>query len=149
MRFFPTTTIIQDGVRRLGRSGLVVIALTLCASTLVAQTSTTATSPAIPKFTYTNTGKMSTYRNLAQLAYECYLKGEDDKAAALGKIIERTYDKTEGDLEKSSKDLYGKIDISMDDFIKPLMGYQKSGRPDPVKEQRFFEEYLKNLALAD
>lgn len=101
------------------------------------------------QFTYSSTGKMSCYRNLAEVAYSLYLKGDDDNAAAVAKIIEDLYDKSEGDLEKSSPAIHGKIDMSMDAFIKPLKYHVKAGRPDPVKEKAAFEEYLKDLALAD
>lgn len=125
------------------------LASTLVSFPLFAQKAGSSTMQDQPRFSYTSTGKMNTYRNLAQLAYEFYLKGDDDKAAVVGRIIEKVFDKSEGDLEKSSPEVYAKIDMSMDAFIKPLMYYTKSGRPDPVKERKFFDEYLQNLALAD
>lgn len=104
-------------------------------------------SPA--QFSYSSKGKMSNYRNLAQLAYEFYLKGDNQRAAVLAGIIESVYDRSETDIEKNSPALHGKIDMSMDAFIKPLKYYVKAGRADPAKEKAAFESYLQCLALAD
>lgn len=116
---------------------------------LLAQKSAPAVGQDSMQFTYSSKGKMSTYRNLAQLAYEFYLKGDNQRAAVLAGIIESVYDRSETDLEKNSPALHGKIDMAMDAFIKPLKYYVKAGRADPAKEQVAFENYLKCLALAD
>jgi hypothetical protein len=94
-------------------------------------------------------GKMGIYRSLAELAYQAYANQDDHTAAVLGRILERCWDKGEGDLRKSSPDTWAQIDQSMDGFIKPLTGFARNGRADEAKERAAYEVYLKALASAD
>ena len=132
------------------RFGLALAVVLMSSSMmLLAQSSALAAEASPAQFSYSSKGKMSSYRNLAQVAYSLYLKGDDDDAAMVARTIEDLYDKNEGGLEKSSPALHGRIDMAMDGFIKPLKYHVKAGRPDPEKEKAAFENYLKCLALAD
>src|ERR1700728_1820411 len=50
-------------------------------------------------------GKMGTYRALAELAYQSYEKKDNTTAAVLARILEKSWDRGEGDLRKSSSDV--------------------------------------------
>ena len=92
---------------------------------------------------------MGTYRALAELAYQAYEKKDNTTAAILARILEKSWDRGEGDLRKSSPDVWSKIDSSMDGFIKPLTGFSRTGRADEAKEHAAYEQYLQALAGAD
>ena len=68
-------------------------------------------------------GKMGIYRALAQLAYQDYEKKDDESAAVLVRILERVWDRGEGDLRKSNPAAWRAIDHSMDMFIGPIVLY--------------------------
>lgn len=97
--------------------------------------------------------KMGPYRALAQLAYAAFEKGEDGKAAQLAHILERVWDKSEdygGEtaLSKTNPDLFKQIDVAMDEYIEPIMGYAKKA-PDKLKVKSAYNTYLERLKLAD
>lgn len=94
-------------------------------------------------------GKMGGYRALAQLAYRAYEQKDDKTAAVLGRVLERVWDRGEGELRKSSPDVWGKIDQSMDGFIKPLTGFATTGRAEEAKERAAYQAYLESLGAAD
>lgn len=94
-------------------------------------------------------GKMGTYIALAQLANQAYQQRADSNVAALARILEKTWDRQESDLRKTSPDVWSKIDGSMDQFIKPLTGYKNGGHAEPTKENAAFEQYLSNLRAAN
>jgi hypothetical protein len=105
-----------------------------------------ATSSAAP-ITVDNT-KMGSYRALAELSHQAFLKGDNATAAVLARILERTWDKGEGDLRKSSPDTWSQIDSSMDGFIKPIMAYASTA-PDPAKVEAAYSTFLEKLKRAD
>jgi hypothetical protein len=96
-----------------------------------------------------DSGKMGSYRALAQLAYRAYEQKDDKTAAILGRVLERVWDRGEGELRKSSPDVWGKIDQSMDGFIKPLTGFASAGRADEAKERAAYQAYLDSLSVAE
>jgi hypothetical protein len=92
--------------------------------------------------------KMGAYRALAQLSFQAFQKGDNAMAAELARILERTWDKGEGDLSKSNPDVWKQIDGSMDGFIKPVLHYAAK-TPDPAAVQAAYNAYLEKLKLAD
>ena len=129
---------------------IVLATLAIGASTTASRSIAQGTQSVRPgAFEYTTAGKMSTYRNLAQYAYEAYLNRDDQTAAILGGIIESSWDKGETSLEKASPGVYAKIDVTMDNFVKPLKYYKKAGRPDTEKEKAALEAYLAALTTAN
>jgi hypothetical protein len=97
--------------------------------------------------------KMGPYRALAQLAYSASQKGENANAAALAKILERTWDKAEdysGDtaLAKTNHALFEEIDKAMDQFVSLLIEHPSSP-PDPARVKTAYLAYLEKLKLAD
>src|SRR5215472_12728724 len=65
--------------------------------------------------------KMGPYRALAQHIYSDFKKGDVSGAAAMGRVLERVWDKAEdygGDtaLSKTNRKLFDEIDKAMDDF---------------------------------
>jgi hypothetical protein len=82
--------------------------------------------------------KIGPYRSLAQVAYAASQKGEYATAAALAKVLERTWDKGEdygGDiaLSKTNHALFEDIDKAMDQFVTLLMDHPTSAA-DPARE---------------
>jgi hypothetical protein len=96
-----------------------------------------------------DSGKMGSYRALAQLAYRAYEQKDDKTAAILGRVLEKVWDRGEGELRKSSPEVWGKIDQSMDGFIKPLTGFASAGRADEAKERAAYQTYLDSLGAAE
>ena len=94
-------------------------------------------------------GKMGVYRSLAELTYQAYLEKDDGQAAVLARILERVWDRGESGLRTSAPETWGKIDKSMDGFIKPLIGASKNERADNSVIASRYEAYLANLATAD
>jgi hypothetical protein len=95
--------------------------------------------------------KMGAYRALAQLSFQGFQKGDNATAAELARILERTWDRGEGQerqVGKPSRDLYNQIDEAMDVFIEPLMNYT-ARPPDASKVQAAYNDYLEKLKLAD
>jgi DNA-binding beta-propeller fold protein YncE len=110
----------------------------------------------IPKqsFGVDNT-KMGTYRALAELALQAFQKGDNASAQKLARILERCWDRAEGDgggdpraLEMINKHLFAQIDDAMDHFVEPLEGYQEKA-PDSAKLQAAYDEYLEHLEMGD
>ena len=97
--------------------------------------------------------KMGPYRALAQVAYAASQKGEYATAAALAKVLERTWDKGEdygGDmaLSKTNHALFEDIDKAMDQFVSLLMDHTTSAA-DPARVKTAYNAYLEKLKLAD
>jgi hypothetical protein len=92
--------------------------------------------------------KMGPYRALAELSYQAFQKGDNRTASELARILERTWDRGEGELSKSNHDVWEQIDGSMDDFIKPVMHYAAKA-PDPAAVGTAYNKYLEKLKLAD
>jgi hypothetical protein len=127
-------------------AGIVVCLILLAVVTVTAFARRQAAEPAAP-ITVDNT-KMGSYRALAELSYQAFEKGDNAMAAVLARILERTWDKGEGDLRKSSPDTWSQIDSSMDGFIKPVMAYG-SAAPDPRKVEAAYTTFLEKLKQAD
>lgn len=127
-------------------AGIVVCLILLAVVTVTALARPQAADPAGP-ITVDNT-KMGSYRALAELSYQAFQKGDNATAAVLARILERTWDKGEGDLRKSSPDTWSGIDSSMDGFIKPVMNYAASA-PDPAKVEAAYKTFLEKLKQAD
>src|SRR5207244_1072414 len=77
------------------------------------------------------------YRALAQHVYGDFQKGDVAGAAAMGRVLERLWDKAEdygGDtaLSKTNHKLFEEIDKTMDEFLTPLWA-AKAKPPDPAK----------------
>jgi hypothetical protein len=84
-----------------------------------------------PQTAGVDNNKMGPYRALAQVAYAASQKGEYATAAALAKVLERTWDKGEdygGDiaLSKTNHALFEDIDKAMDQFVTLLMDHPTS-----------------------
>lgn len=97
--------------------------------------------------------KMGAYRALAQHVYEDFQKGDIAAAAAMGRVLERVWDKAEeygGDtaLAKTNRKLFDDIDKAMDQFLTPLWE-EKSKPPDAAKVKAAYNTYLEKLKLAD
>lgn len=97
--------------------------------------------------------KMGPYRALAQHIYADFQKGDLAGAAAMGRVLERVWDKAEdygGDtaLSKTNRKLFDEIDKAMDDFLAPI--WEAKGKPpDATKVRAAFNAYLEKLKLAD
>jgi len=97
--------------------------------------------------------KMGPYRALAQHVYGDFQKGDVAGAAAMGRVLERLWDKAEdygGDtaLSKTNHKLFEEIDKTMDEFLTPLWE-AKAKPPDPAKVKAAYNAYLEKLKLAD
>jgi hypothetical protein len=97
--------------------------------------------------------KMGPYRALAQHIYADFQKGDIAGAAAMGRVLERVWDKAEdygGDtaLSKTNRKLFDEVDKAMDDFLTPI--WEAKGKPpDPAKVRGANNAYLEKLKLAD
>lgn len=127
-------------------AGIVACLILLAVVTVTALARPQAADPAA-RITVDDT-KMGSYRALAELSYQAFEKGDNPTAAVLARILERTWDKGEGDLRKSSPDTWSQIDSSMDGFIKPVMAYA-SHAPDPAKVEAAYKTFLEKLKQAD
>jgi hypothetical protein len=127
-------------------TGIVASLILLAVATATTCSHGQAASPAVP-ITVDDT-KMGSYRALAELSYQAFQKGDNATAAVLARILERTWDKGEGDLRKSSPDTWSGIDSSMDGFIKPVMNYAATA-PDPAKVEAAYKTFLEKLKQAD
>ena len=97
--------------------------------------------------------KMGPYRALAQLTFAASQKGDTALAAKLGRILERTWDKSEdygGDtaLSKTNKKLFDEVDKAMDQFVSLLADHPTSA-PDPARLRAAYTNYLDKLKAAD
>jgi hypothetical protein len=97
--------------------------------------------------------KMGPYRALAQHIYADFQKGDIAGAAAMGRVLERVWDKAEdygGDtaLSKTNPKLFEEVDKAMDEFLTPLWE-AKAKPPDPAKVKAAYNTYLEKLKLAD
>jgi uncharacterized protein YukE len=92
--------------------------------------------------------KFGIYRALAEVAFQSFQESDDQTAAKLARILERTWDHCEGDLAKSSPATYQDIDDAMDAFVKPLIQH-KAGKPDPAWVEAAYKEYLDKLKEAE
>lgn len=97
--------------------------------------------------------KMGAYRAIAQHIYADFQKGDIAGAAAMGRVLERVWDKAEdygGDaaLSKTNRQLFDEIDKAMDQFLMPLWE-AKAKPPDPAKVKAAFNAYMDKLRLAD
>jgi hypothetical protein len=97
--------------------------------------------------------KMGAYRAIAQHIYADFQKGDIAGAAAMGRVLERVWDKAEeygGDtaLAKTNRKLFDQIDKAMDQFLTPLWE-AKAKPPDPAKVKAAYNTYLEKLRLAD
>lgn len=97
--------------------------------------------------------KMGPYRALAQHIYGDFQKGDVAGAAAMGRVLERVWDKAEdygGDtaLSKTNRRLFDEIDKAMDEFLTPI--WEAKGKaPDAAKVKTAYNAYLEKLKLAD
>lgn len=97
--------------------------------------------------------KMGPYRALAQDIYGDFQKGDVAGAAAIGRVLERVWDKAEdygGDtaLSKTNRKVFDEIDKAMDEFLTPI--WDAKGRtPDAAKVKAAYNAYLEKLKLAD
>jgi hypothetical protein len=97
--------------------------------------------------------KMGAYRAIAQHIYADFQKGDVAGAAAMGRVLERVWDKGEeygGDtaLAKTNRKLFEEIDKAMDQFLTPIWE-AKNKPPDPAKVKAAYNAYLEKLKLAD
>jgi hypothetical protein len=97
--------------------------------------------------------KMGAYRALAQLSFRAFQKGNHPEAAQLAMILERVWDAAEGgggerSLVKRNQNAFGRIDQAMDNFVKPILDYERKV-PDPVAVQAAYGVYLDALKEGD
>ena len=114
---------------------------------------TTAQEKKVAQSNGVDNSKMGPYRALAQHVYADFQKGDVAAAAALGRVLERLWDKAEdygGDtaLSKTNRRLFDEIDKAMDDFLT-LIWEAKAKLPDPAKVKGAYNAYLEKLKLAD
>lgn len=89
--------------------------------------SATAQDRKVAQVNGVDNSKMGPYRALAQHIYADFRKGDRAGAAAMGRVLERVWDKAEdygGDtaLSKTNHALFEEIDKAMDQFLTPLYG---------------------------
>ena len=97
--------------------------------------------------------KMGPYRALAQLILSSAQKGDNATAAALAKILERTWDKSEdygGDtaLSKTNKQAFNEIDKAMDEFVMLFLEHPGVA-PDIARVHAAYNNYIEKLKLGD
>jgi hypothetical protein len=127
-----------------------ILALLFC--TLV-KFDTRAQEKHFPQTAGVDDSKMGPYRALAQLTFAASQKGDTALAAKLGRILERTWDKSEdygGEtaLSKTNRTLFDEIDKAMDRFISPLIAHPKES-PDAAAVKAAYNLYLEKLKQAD
>lgn len=115
--------------------------------------STVAQEKKVAQANGVDNSKMGPYRALAQHIYADFQKGDVAGAAAMGRVLERVWDKAEdygGDtaLSKTNHKLFEEIDKAMDDFLTPIWE-AKAKSPDPAKVKAVYNAYLEKLRLAD
>jgi len=107
----------------------------------------------VPQVNGVDNSKMGPYRALAQHIYADFQKGDIAGASAMGRVLERLWDKAEdygGDtaLSKTNHKLFKEIDKAMDEFLTPI--WEAQGKPpDPFKVKAALNAYLEKLKLAD
>ena len=95
-------------------------------------------------------GKMGIYRSLAQLTYQAYVEKDDKEAGVLARILEKVWDREQSGLRTSSPETWGKIDKSLDAFIKPLIASGTTGgRAYEPTVSKTYQQFLAELAAAD
>lgn len=94
---------------------------------------------------------MGTYRALAQLAFEASIENHPTQAAVLARVLEKVWNRSEGDLHKSSPEQWSKIDHSMDSFIKPIIteGGKPGGNTASALVTKAYQQCLCDLEGAD
>jgi hypothetical protein len=127
-----------------------IVALLCCA---LSKFETFAQEKRFPQTAGVDDSKMGPYRALAQLTFAASQKGDTALAAKLGRILERTWDKSEDDggetaLSKTNRPLFDEIDKAMDHFISPLIAHPKES-PDAAALKAAYNLYLEKLKQAD
>jgi hypothetical protein len=127
-----------------------ILALLFCT---LARFNTRAQEKRFPQTAGVDDSKMGAYRALAQLAFAASQKGDNVLAAKLGRILERTWDKSEdygGEtaLSKTNPPLYDQIDKAMDRFISPLVAHP-AANPDAAAVKAAYNSYNEKLKQAD
>ena len=123
------------------------VALTAAGGAAVAQEKKVAQANGV------DNSKMGPYRALAQHIYADFQKDDLAGAAAMGRVLERVWDKAEdygGDtaLSKTNRKLFDEIDKAMDEFLTPI--WEAKGKaPDAAKVKAAYNTYLEKLRLAD
>jgi hypothetical protein len=125
---------------RIGLAGIFIIALTLSFFSAVAQQTNSVAG--------VDNSKFGTYRALAELAFEAFQKSDEIAAAKAARILERSWDRCEAELAKSSPGPYEEIDSAMDEFIKPLIKF-KTAKPDPSTVEKTYRDYQEKLKKAE
>lgn len=127
-----------------------ILSFLLCT---VVKFDTRAQEKHFPQTAGVDDSKMGPYRALAQLTFAASQKGDTALAAKLGRILERTWDKSEDDggetaLSKTNRPLFDEIDKAMDHFISPLIAHPKES-PDAAALKAAYNLYLEKLKQAD
>jgi hypothetical protein len=91
---------------------------------------------------------MGVYRALADLIRDSMKRGDMVSAAKLARILEIGWDRGEGDLHTKSPQVWGGIDTAMDEFVLPIIGYQKAA-PDEAKVDAARKAFVAKLKDAD
>jgi hypothetical protein len=126
---------------------LAILFATVAAETTIAQEKKVGQENGVDKT------KMGAYRAIAQHIYADFQRGDVAGAAAMGRALERVWDKAEdygGDsaLSKTNRKLFEEIDKAMDEFLTPI-SEAKAKPPDPAKVKAAYNTYLEKLKLAD
>lgn len=127
--------------------------LFLALSFVLGSAAGTAAAQKVAQANGVDNSKMGPYRALAQHIYADFQKGDVAGAAAMGRVLERLWDKAEdygGDtaLSKTNHKLFEEIDKAMDDFLT-LIWEAKAKSSDPAKVKAAYNTYLEKLKLAD
>ena len=112
---------------------------TIAASAEESKSATAQSAAAVP-----GADNMTAYRNLAADTLKAFNQKDMATAKKKAKELETAWDNREKALKKSSPDVWGQIDKSMDDFIKPAQN--KSS--DAAKVQAAYDAFIAKLQLA-
>lgn len=137
----------------LQRQAQVFLFLALGLALIAASGAAVAQEKKVAQSNGVDNSKMGPYRALAQHIYGDFQKGDVAGAAAMGRVLERVWDKAEdygGDtaLSKTNRKVFDEIDKAMDDFLTPI--WEAKGKaPDAAKVKAAYNAYLERLKLAD
>jgi hypothetical protein len=91
---------------------------------------------------------MGIYRTLAELILVNVKKNDMQTAAKLSWVLENAWDRGETDLHSKSSETWRQVDFAMDEFIEPILAYEK-GPSDRAKLETAYHNYLDKLKQAE
>jgi hypothetical protein len=91
---------------------------------------------------------MSSFRQLAEKAFQSFQAGDNVAAANAARSLEVAWDNNSSTLQLRFPDIWDSIDHAMDKFIKPIMGFDHKA-PDPQAVSSAYSIYLSSLSGGD